>query len=74
MSARYGLQGLVSRELLTYGGRVLVHDNPHELGFLVPDARVVTVPRDIPPEQTMPISAHPGLAGVRFPLRKGDFR
>ena len=74
MSARYGLQGPVSRELLTCGGRVLVHDNPHELAFLVPGVRVVSVPRDIPPEQTMPISAHPGLAGVRFPLDRRDFK
>lgn len=71
---RYGLQGPVSRELLTFGGRVLVHDSAAELGYLVPGVRVVTVPRDIPPEQTLPISAHPGLAGVRFPLRKDDFR
>jgi hypothetical protein len=74
VSARYALQGPVSGELLTYGGRVLVHDNAAELGFLVPGVRVVTVPRDIPPEQTLPISAHPGLAGVRFPLDRRDFR
>jgi hypothetical protein len=71
---RYGLQGAVSRELLTYGGRVLVHDNAAELGFLIAGARVVTVPRDIPPEQTLPICAHPELAGLRFPLRREDFR
>lgn len=74
MSGRYGIQGPVSGELVTYGGRVLVHDNAAELGFLLPGARVVTVPRDIPTEQTMPISAHPELAGVRFPLDRRDFR
>jgi hypothetical protein len=71
---RYGLQGATSRELLTYGGRVLVHDNAVELGFLVAGAEVVTVPRDIPPEQTLPISVHPELTGLRWPLRREDFR
>jgi len=71
---RYGLRGPVSRELLTYGGRVLTHNSVAELEFLIPGAQVVTVPRDIPPEQTMPISAHPELTGLRFPLDRRDFR
>lgn len=71
---RYGLQGEISRELLTYGGRVLVHDNPAELAFLVTGARVVTLPRDIPPDQTLPIKFHPELSNLRWPLRKADFR
>jgi len=74
MSVRFALQGAVSRELLTYGGRVLVHDNAAELEFLTTGARVVTVPRDVPDEQTLPISAHPCFAGVRFPLQRKDFR
>ncbi len=74
MTARYALAGDISGDLLSYGGRVLVHNDPHELGFLITGARVVTLPRDIPDDQTLPISAHPEMAGVRFPLVKGDFR
>ena len=74
MTARFGLRGAVSGELISYGGRVLVHDNAAELRFLIPGARVVNLPHHIDPEQTMPISAHPELAGVRFPLDRRDFR
>ena len=31
---RYALQGTVSRDLLTWNGKVLVHDNPGEMAFL----------------------------------------
>ncbi|MGH8571198.1 MAG: hypothetical protein ACREX8_01305 [Gammaproteobacteria bacterium] len=74
MTARYGLQGARSRELLTLGGRVLVHDNATELEYLIAGARIVAVPSDIPDEQTMPISAHPELGHISWPLRKADFR
>jgi hypothetical protein len=71
---RYGLQGHVSGELLSYRGKVLVHDNADELRFLVSKATVIVMPSDIPPEQTLPIWAHPELASVRFPLRREDFK
>jgi hypothetical protein len=71
---RYGLFGARSRDFLTYAGRVLVHDNPDELGFLVAGATVRAVPPSVPDDQTLPITAHPELADVRWPLRKDDFR
>lgn len=71
---RYGLYGSRSRDFLTYGGRILVHDNRDELAFLITGAAVRELPRDIPDEQTLPMSAHPELAAVRWPLRRGDFR
>jgi hypothetical protein len=72
--SRYALQGTVSRDLITYGGRVLVHDNRPELEFLFTGARVVECPRDIPPEQTLPVRFHPQLAAVQWPLDRRDFR
>ena len=75
MTIRYALAGERSGELLSFGGQVLVHGDRAELDFLVPiGARVVTLPAGIPEEQTMPLSAHPELAGLRWPLRKDDFR
>jgi hypothetical protein len=71
---RHAMVGPVSGELLTLGGRVLVHDNAAELGFLFPAARVVTLPPHIPPEDTLPVAAHPELASVRFPLDRRDFQ
>lgn len=66
--------GSVSGELLSYRGRVLVHDNPHELEFLFPGTRVVTLPSFVTPELTMPITQHPEMASVRWPLDRKDFR
>lgn len=74
MSARYGLYGVNSRDFLTFGGRVLVHDNAAELEFLTTGAVVRAVPPSIPDDQTLPISAHPSLAGLRWPLDRRDFR
>lgn len=71
---RYGLVGEKSRELLTYGGRILTHTNRAELEFLVTGARVVIIPTGIPDDQTLPITMHPQFEGVRFPLCRSDFR
>ena len=70
---RYGLMGERSRELLTYGGRVLWHDNRAELEFLVTGAKVVELPGDIPPDQCLPIRLHPDLAAVQWPLTREQF-
>lgn len=73
--SRYALQGATSRDLLTFGGKVLVHDNAAELEFLMAgDVRVIECPRDLPPEQTLPIRYHPQLAAVTWPLTKEQFR
>ena len=73
--SRYALQGATSRDLLTYGGKVLVHDNRPELEFLMAgDVHIVECPRDIPPDQTLPIRYHPQLAAVTWPLDRKDFR
>lgn len=72
---RFGLRGERSRDLLTYGGRVLWHTDPHELQFLVPTgARAIELPADIPAEQTLHISQHPQMAAVSWPLDRKDFR
>lgn len=73
--SRYALQGALSRDLLTWNGRVLVHDNAAEMEFLFAgDVKVIDCPRDIPPEQTLEIRYHPQLASVTWPLTKEQFR
>lgn len=75
MSTRYALRGAVSRDLLTWNGRVLVHGDKAELEFLFTgDVSVVECPRSIPPEQTLAIRHHPNLAAVQWPLTKEQFR
>lgn len=71
---RWALQGEKSRELWTWGGRVLVHDSKPELEFLIRGARPVKCPRSIPDEQTIPLRYHPQFEHHRFPLRREDYR
>lgn len=68
---QYALKGAVSGELLTYGGRILVHGDRGELEYLFPGEKVVPYSGGIP---TLPLRDHPDMASVRWPLRKEDFR
>lgn len=72
---RFAMEGPVSKQLLTYGGLVLVHTDRSEMEFLFPGVRVVQIGGQIPTRDTMSITQHPDIAGkVRFPLRREDFR
>lgn len=70
---RYGLWGEISRDFLTHGGKVIVHDSAAELEFLVPGTPVREVPPSVPVELTIPIRFHPDMAAVRWPLDRRDF-
>lgn len=74
--SRYAVQStLPPRDLLTWHGLVLVHDNAAELEYLLTgDIRIVECPRSIPPEQCLEIRYHPQLASVTWPLTKEQFR
>ncbi|MER7814546.1 hypothetical protein [Streptomyces sp. NPDC096153] len=74
MTQRWALEGPVSRDLLTWRGRVIVHNSRPELEFLIAGARIVPCPRDIPPEQTIALRHHPSFDGVTWPLRREEFR
>ncbi len=73
---RFGLYGRISGDFLTYGGRILIHDNRAEMEWLVPVGSVVVreLPRDIPEEQTVQLLAHPNFEGVTRPITKEQFR
>lgn len=62
----------VSGDVFTWGGNVLVHESRAELEFLFPGRRTVDVSQSVLPK--MPIKDHPGMAGIRFPLHREDFR
>lgn len=74
MNRRYALYGRCSRDFLTFGGRVLVHDDRAEMEFLFPGCPVRELPADIPADQTLPIEHHPDLAATTFPLDRNEFR
>ena len=58
--------------VFTYGGRVLIHDNRYELEFLFPHRQTVDVSHTVLPR--MRWADHPHMTGIRWPLRREDFR
>jgi hypothetical protein len=64
----------VAQSLMTLNGLVLVHDNEHEMGFLLSGGRVVDLPPWVKPEEQLRLANHPQLSSVRFPLDRKDFR
>lgn len=61
---RWGLFGEVSRDFLTYGGKILYHTEAAALEWVTTGARVREIPRDIPDDLLMPIINHPHFEGV----------
>lgn len=67
----YAIAGPATRELLTYEGRVIVHDNRAEMEFLLPGAQIVhTSGAGMP---LLRLRDHPDFAAVRWPLDQRDF-
>jgi hypothetical protein len=77
MIQTFALKGELSGELISYGGRVLVHDNPRELQFLFPKMTVVEVSMNgdglADGRATMPVRDHPQLVDVTWPLDPNNF-
>jgi hypothetical protein len=68
------MQGDVSKELISYQGRILVHTDPAEMEFIFSTGvKVVKCPDEITPDMRMDIKTHPDLSSYRWPLRRGDF-
>jgi hypothetical protein len=73
--SRYAIrEASLGGDLLTWNGRVIVHDSRGELEFLLTgDIRIVDCPRTIPPEQTIALPLLPQYAHHRFPLVRSDY-
>ncbi len=73
--SRYAVQARTpGGDLLTWNGRVIVHNSRGELEFLLTgDIRIVDCPRSIPPEQTIELRFHPQFSHHTFPLRREDY-
>lgn len=74
--SRYAIQERSPHgELLSWNGRVIVHNSRGELEFLLTgDIRIVDCPRSIPPEQTIELRFHPQFSHRSFPLRREAYR
>lgn len=70
--ALYAILGKRSGEALTFMGHVITHENRAEMAYLFPNDRVIEYrPGN---DLTMRLVDHPGMAPVRFPLNRKDFR
>lgn len=76
MKHRYALQGLKSGELLTYRGRIIVHNDPNELSWLLrgPFSVVKLPPHGELGRSVIALRDHPGCAGLTWPLNRADFK
>lgn len=77
----YAMIGTATGEILSYRGRMVLHDNPAELDWLLPGTRVVELRGTTPAEvgvrygrPAMLLRDHPDMASVRWPLDRKDFR
>lgn len=70
---RYAMVGARTGELLTYRNRIIVHPVRAEMEFLFPHTRVVRLSMGDLKQPTIQLKDHPGMAQVRFPLRREDF-
>lgn len=68
----YGLQGDISKSLISINGRVIVHDSREELEFVFPNSQVVCLGRR--PELSMGLREIPGLEEISLPVRREEFR
>lgn len=78
----FAIEGGVSRELLSFMGRVIVHDNLRELEFLFPkyrDGQVRFVEVELDGDRlrdgrpTMPLKDHPDMDMVTWPINPANF-
>lgn len=78
-SNAWAIEGPITKELLTYHGAVLWHNNPREVEWLFPKlfeggGRCVELPSKGIGRPLMRLQDHPDMQAVRFPLRIEDFR
>lgn len=78
---RYALYGTTSKELLSYDGAVIWHDNAKELEFLFDKElargtlQIRKLGQQLPlGQRVIPFKELPQNRMLRFPLRKEDFR
>ncbi|HET9384509.1 MAG TPA: hypothetical protein VFO67_05130 [Gemmatimonadales bacterium] len=73
----YAPEGLASHELLSLHGKVLVHDNPREMEFLLANVKIkrlgTDLDRALAGRPHMLLRDHPDMTWVRWPLREEDF-
>ena len=71
----YAIRGRSSGQILTYKGKVIVHDNRGEMEFLFPNEKVIELFEAIWIEDRIVwLKDHPDNSSLTWPLRRDDFR
>jgi hypothetical protein len=63
---------LISKELLTFGGLVIVHNDRAEMEFLFDNVRVVECPVEFL-ETSLKVRDHPDFSSYQWPLSRNRF-
>lgn len=69
----YAMQGLVSRELCTQAGKIIVHNDRAEMEFLFTGVRVVELPKDFTYDQLIKVRDLPDFSSYLWPLSRNRF-
>lgn len=69
----YGFRAWRSGELISFGGRTIVHDDPDEALFLLAGVAPVPLGPDYPID-TLKLTEHPELGHLSWPLERSMFR
>lgn len=74
-STRFALRGAISKQLLSWRGLIITHDNSYEMQWLITgDFALVILPEDIGPEYTIWIKDHPDFQSVEWPMSREEFK
>ncbi len=76
MKHRYALRGVSTKELISFQGRVLVHDNVRELEWVFRGpVEVIQISARFASERpVMRLKDHPDMASCTWPLNQADFK
>lgn len=70
----YAAVGLISNELLSFNGRVLVHDNREEIEWLLSGIKTIKLPKVDIGRPLMRLKDHPDIPKlVKWPLDRKEW-
>lgn len=70
----YAAVGLISNELLSFNGRVLINDNREEIEWLLSGVKTIKLPKADIGRPLMWLKDHPDIPkGVKWPLDRKEW-
>lgn len=72
--SRFAIYGDYCKDLLTFQGKVIVHNDRSEMEWLLPNSKIVRITDGDLGRPVMKLRDHPGLSHITFPLKRSEFR